>query len=101
MFKRLYPFIIMVILMPVMLLGAEFGPLVWLQDSWKTIVGVIIVMFGAFWIPGLRTIMVFGLKTLVSEKVLKSIFIMLAEKLVASTATKIDDLWLRELKKKL
>lgn len=101
MFKRLYPFIIMVILLPAMLLGAEFGPLVWLQDSWKTIVGVILVMFGAFWVPGLRTIMVLGLKTLVSEKVLKSIFIMLAEKLVASTKTKIDDIWLAELKKKL
>ena len=101
MFKRLYPFIIMVILMPVMLMGAEFGPLVWLQNSWKTIVGVIIVMFGAFWIPGLRTIMVLGLKTLVSEKVLKSIFIVLAQKLVDSTTTTIDNTWLDELKKKL
>ena len=98
MFKRFLPFII---LLPVMLMGADFAPLVWLQESWKTILGVILAMFGAFWIPGLRTIMVLGLKTLVSEKVLKSIFIMLAEKLVASTKTKIDDIWLAELKKKL
>ena len=101
MFKRLFPFVIMAILLPAMLLGAGSGPLAWLQDSWKTIMGVILVMFGAFWIPGLRTIMVLGLKTLLSEKVLKSIFLMLAQKLVDSTTTKIDDLWLRELKKKL
>ena len=92
----------LLIALPVMLLGAEgAGPIAWFQESWQIIVGVILVMFGAFWIPGLRTIMVLGLKTLLSEKVLKSIFILLAEKLVASTTTKIDDLWLRELKKKL
>ncbi len=94
-------FIVFTMLMPVMLLGADFAPLVWLQESYKLIVGVILVMLGAFWVPGLRTLMVLGLKTLVSEKVLKSIFIMLAEKLVASTKTKIDDLWLVELKRKL
>ncbi len=94
-------FIVFTMLMPVMLLGADFAPLVWLQESWKTIVGVVIVLVGGFWVPGLRTLMVLGLKTLVSEKVLKSIFIMLAEKLVASTKTRIDDLWLAELKKRL
>ena len=101
MFKRILPLIILAVVLPTLLMGAEFAPLVWLQESWKTIVGVIVIMLGAFWVPGLRTLMVLGLKTLVSEKVLKSIFIMLAEKLVASTKTKIDDLWLAELKTRL
>lgn len=101
MLKQFLSLIIVAMLMPVMLLGAEGGPMIWLVESWKTIVGVIIVMYGAFWVPGLRTIMLLGLKTLVSEKVLKKIFIVLAEKLVASTKTKIDDIWLAELKKKL
>ena len=92
----------LLIALPVMLLGAEgAGPIAWLQESWQIIVGVILVMFGAFWIPGLRTIMVLGLKTLLSEKVLKSIFLVLAQKLVDSTETTIDNTWLDELKKKL
>jgi len=54
-----------------------------------------------FWIPGLRTIMVLALKTLVSEAVLKKIFLEIAQKLVDSTKTKVDDTWLEEIKKKL
>jgi len=90
-----------ILLLPVMLFGADGGIMGYLQDSWKTIVGMLVVVFGAFWIPGLRTLAILALKTLVSEAVLKKIFIALAEKLVASTKTNIDDIWLAELKKKL
>ena len=93
--------ILTILLLPLALFGADGGIMVYLQDSWKTIVGVALIMFGAFWVPGLRTLMVLGLKTLVSEAVLKKIFVALAEKLVASTKTKIDDIWLAELKKNL
>lgn len=88
-------------MLPMLLLGADGGIMGYLQDSWKTMVGMLILVFGAFWVPGLRGLMMLAIKTLVSEKVLKSIFISIAEKLVASTKTKIDDIWLAELKKKI
>ena len=99
--NRINVLMLVVMLLPVVLLGADGAIWGWVTDRWATVVGVIVILLGAFWIPGLRTLMVLGLKTLVSEKVLKSIFIMLAEKLVASTKTKIDDLWLVELKRRL
>lgn len=99
--KHRFNLLILAILLPVMLLGADGGVMGYLQDSWKTIVGMLIVVFGAFWIPGLRTLMVLALKTLVSEAVLKKIFIEIAERLVASTKTKVDDTWLAEIKKQL
>ncbi len=99
--KRFNLIVVLAILLPVMLFGADGGIMRYLQDSWKTIMGVLVVVFGAFWIPGLRTLMILALKTLVSEAVLKKIFILIAEKLVASTKTRIDDIWLAELKKNL
>lgn len=91
----------LMLMLPMLLLGADGGIMGYLQDSWKTMVGMLILVFGAFWVPGLRGLMMLAIKTLVSEKVLKSIFISIAEKLVASTKTKIDDIWLAELKKKI
>lgn len=93
--------LILLLMLPMLLLGADGGIMGYLQDSWKTMVGMLILVFGAFWVPGLRGLMMLAIKTLVSEKVLKSIFISIAEKLVASTKTKIDDIWLAELKKKI
>ena len=72
-----------------------------LADKWQWVVGTLVVVFGGFWVPGLRTLIMLALKTLVSEAVLKRIFLEIAEKLVKSTKTKIDDIWLEELKKKL
>lgn len=93
--------IVFLLMVPIMLLGADGGVVGYLQDSWKTIMGVLLLVFGGFWVPGLRTVMLLALKTLVSEKVLKAIFLSIAKKLVDSTKTDIDNIWLDELKKKI
>ncbi len=72
-----------------------------LADKWQWIVGTLVVVFGGLWVPGLRTLVMIALKTLVSEAVLKRIFLEIAGKLVKSTKTQIDDIWLEELKKRL
>lgn len=97
--KYLFMLIAMVLFMPMALFAGGF--IEWAKESWLVIVGTIGAVFAALWIPGLRTLVVLGLKTLVSERVLKAIFLALAAKLVKSTTTTVDDIWLEELKKKL
>ena len=48
-----------------------------------------------------RTMIVKGAKALMSEAFLKEMFMSLASKYVASTKTKLDDVWLAQLKKNL
>jgi hypothetical protein len=62
---------------------------------------VAILVFGGFYIPGLRSLWTAALKTLLSEKVLARLFVSVAETLVKSTKNKLDDVWLEELKKSL
>lgn len=97
--RFMWMLIAMVLFMPMVLFAG--GLTEWVKESWLVIVGTIGVVFAALWIPGLRTLVVLGLKTLVSERVLKAIFLALAAKLVKSTTTTVDDIWLEELKKKL
>jgi len=99
--KRFYLIGLLVILVPVMLLGADGTVWTWFTDRWGTIVAMIGITLGAFAVPGLRTLMVLALKTLVSEAVLKKIFLLVAKKFVLSTKTKVDDIWLEELEKQL
>lgn len=93
--------LLVILLMPVMLLGADGTIWSWFLDRWGTIVGMVVITLGSFAIPGLRTFMVLALKTLVSEKVLKKIFLLVAKKFVLSTKTKVDDIWFAELEKQL
>ena len=73
----------------------------WIKDHWMLIAGTIASLAGAAYVPFIRTIVVKGLKALLSEAFLKEMFISLAEKYVKSTKTKLDDVWLTQLKKKL
>lgn len=99
MIRFMWMLIAMILFMPMALFAGGFTE--WAKESWLVIVGTIGAVFAALWIPGLRTLVVLGLKTLVSERVLKAVFIALAEKLVKSTTTTVDDIWLAELKKKM
>ena len=65
-----------------------------LADKWQWIVGTLAVVFGGFFVPGLRALLMLALKTFLSEAVLKRIFVEIAGKLVKSTKTQIDDIWL-------
>ena len=71
----------------------------WIADHWQTIAGTLVALAGAAYIPFVRTLIVKGAKALLSEAFLKEMFVSLAEKYVASTKTKLDDAWFKQLKK--
>jgi len=73
----------------------------WLQSHWETILGTIMVLVGGAYVPIMRTLIIKGIKALLSETFLKALFISLASKYVKSTKTKLDDIWLEALKKSL
>ena len=73
----------------------------WLKDHWLPVVGTIASLVGAAYVPFVRTMVVKGVRALMSEAFLKEMFMTLAQKYVSSTKTKLDDVWLAQLRKKL
>jgi hypothetical protein len=73
----------------------------WIQNNWMSVVGTVAVIGGGMYIPVVRGIVLMGLKTMISEAVLKKIAIQMVEKLVKSTKNKLDDIWFAEFKKKV
>ena len=73
----------------------------WIKGHWLPVVGTITSLVGAAYVPYVRTVVVKGVKALLSEAFLKELFVSLAQKYVESTKTKLDDVWLTQLKKKL
>ena len=73
----------------------------WIQDNWMSVVGTVAVIGGGMYIPVVRGIVLMGLKTMISEAVLKKIAIQMVKKLVKSTKNKLDDIWFAEFKKKV
>jgi len=73
----------------------------WIQSNWTTIVGTIAVIGGGMYIPLVRGLVIMGLKTVISEAVVKKIAIQIIEKLVKSSKNKLDDVWFAEFKKKV
>ena len=72
--------------------------------DWNLILYIVLaigIIIASFYIPGLRDIWKLVIQAALSEAVLKRLFLMIAEKLVASTKNTLDDLWLKELKKKM
>ena len=51
------------------------------------------------YIPFVRGLVITGLKTVVSEAVLKKVAIQVVEKLVKSSKNKLDDIWFAQFKK--
>ncbi len=72
-----------------------------LKDYWEMILGAAAVLVGGWYVPFLRTMYVAGFKAMVSEKVLKAVFMGMAEKLVKSSKNKLDDVWFSQLKKNM
>ena len=70
----------------------------WIQSHWVSIVGTIAVIGGGLYIPFVRGLVLTGMKTMVSEAVLKKIAVQMVEKLVKSTKNKLDDVWFAEFK---
>ena len=71
----------------------------WIQSHWVGIVGTLAVIGGGLYIPFVRGLVVTGLKTVVSEAVLKKVAIQIIGKLVKSSKNKLDDVWFEEFKK--
>ena len=72
--------------------------------DWNLILYIVLaigIIIASFYIPGLRDIWKLVIQAALSEAVLKRLFLMIAEKLVASTKNKLDDIWLKELRKKM
>jgi len=72
---------------------------IFILDSWKAALGTIILMVGGFYIPGVRALLIMGVKVAFSEKIGKLIFFAIAQKLVDGTTTTVDNKWLEELRK--
>ena len=73
----------------------------WIQNNWTSVVGTVAVIGGGMYIPVVRGLVLTGLKTMISETVLKKIAIQIVEKLVKSTKNKLDDVWFAEFKKRV
>ena len=71
----------------------------WIQSHWVSIVGSLAVIGGGMYIPFVRGLVITGLKTVVSETVLKKVAIQIIGKLVKSSKNKLDDVWFAEFKK--
>jgi hypothetical protein len=71
----------------------------WIQSHWVGIVGTLAVIGGGLYIPFVRGLVITGLKTVVSETVLKKVAIQIIGKLVKSSKNKLDDVWFAEFKK--
>tara|TARA_R110001583_G_scaffold3661_1_gene22673 strand:- start:234 stop:473 length:240 start_codon:yes stop_codon:yes gene_type:complete len=71
----------------------------WIQSHWVSIVGTLAVIGGGLYIPFVRGLVITGLKTVISEAVLKKVAIQFVEKLVKSSKNKLDDIWFAEFKK--
>jgi len=71
----------------------------YLQESWKAILGTLIVLVGGFYLPGVRALLILGVKVAFTEKIGKLIFFAIAQKLVDGTKTNVDNEWLKALRK--
>ena len=71
----------------------------WIQNNWVSIAGAVAVVGGGLYIPFVRGLVITGLKTVVSETVLKKVAIQIIGKLVKSSKNKLDDVWFAQFKK--
>lgn len=92
--------IVMLILLPVLLLGADGGIMEWAMQSWKLIAGVLAFIAGGFYVPGVRFLLFAALKAAISGPVLKRLAIEALKKYAASTETEVDDAWVREFERR-
>ncbi len=72
-----------------------------LTQPYMLLLEAILAFIGAFYVPGLRFLATAALKALFSEVVIKRLFLELAQVLVKSTKTLVDDVWLEQTKQRL
>lgn len=91
---------IAILLLPVMLLGAEGGIMGWVVESWKPILGILAFVGGGFYVPGVRTLLFHALRAAISGPVLKRLALEALQKYVDSTETTVDNAFLDEFKRR-
>jgi len=72
-----------------------------MNEVWIYVAGGLAAVAGGLYVPFLRTIYIAGFKAMLSEAVLRKVFISVAEKLVKSSKNKLDDIWFAQLKKNI
>lgn len=92
---------LMLIVMTSILFGADGGIWEWVGQSWKLILGVLGVIAGGFYVPGVRTLLFIALKAAISGPVLKKLAVAAAWKYAKSTETEVDDEWVKEFERRI
>lgn len=92
--------ILAILLLPVMLLGADGGILTWIKESWMLIVGLLAFIGGGFYVPVIRTLLFHALKAAISGPVLKRLALEALKKYALSTTTQVDDEWVKEFERR-
>ncbi len=99
--KRFYlMWLLAILLMPVMLLGADGGLWTWIKESWMLIVGLLAFLGGGFYVPFIRTLLFHALKAAISGPVLKRLALEALKKYAKSTTTQVDDEWVKEFERR-
>lgn len=73
----------------------------WILENWEVVLGTLGVFFGGLYVPGVRKLLIVGIRSIISEAVMAEFILQMTEKLVKSSKNKLDDIWLKELKSRL
>ena len=69
-----------------------------IASNWEVIVATLLVSIGGVAIPGVRTFVMIGVRSVLTEKVLTALAISALEKAAKSSKNKVDDAFVAELK---
>lgn len=87
---------VVLILMVTVLLGADGGLMEWVGQSWKLIAGVLGIIAGGFYVPGVRVLLYHAVKAALSGPVLKRLVIRALKNYADSTETDVDDAFVKQ-----
>jgi len=73
----------------------------WISSHWTAIAGSVVALLGGWYVPIVRKIYVLAFKSMLSEAVLKKVFLQVAESLAKSTKNDIDDTIVAEIKNRI
>jgi hypothetical protein len=70
----------------------------WISSNWTAIAGSVVALLGGWYVPIFRKLYIIGLKAMLSEKMLKKVFMAVAQQVVKSTKNTLDDAWFEQFK---
>ena len=84
------------VLMITVLWGADNALWEWVGQSWKLIAGLLGIIAGGFYVPGVRVLLYHAFKAAISGPVLKRLVIRALKNYAASTETDVDDEFVKQ-----